>query len=321
MYDKIMEQADFVLGQGSMYERLRRSAAVSFDPHIAHASLIYDDDARGVLESVHREYLDIGQRHGLPMVANTQTWRANAERIARSDFAGLPVNRDNARFMLDLRAGYGSEVAPILIAGQIGPKGDGYLPDEAPAADEADTFHRAQAQELADSGIDFLIAQTLPAFGEALGIARAMARTGLPYVLSFVVRPAGTLLDGTPLDQAVRRIDDETRRPPAAYNVNCVHATVFAAAMRATMARDPAAADRINGLNANTSAKSPEELDGMEELDTEAPEDFGLNVGSLHRDLATMVLGGCCGTSTAHIEALAHDHETGPGHPARPLTP
>jgi homocysteine S-methyltransferase len=321
MYDKIMKQANFVLGEGSMYERLRRSPAVSFDPHIAHASLIYDDNARRVLESVHREYLDIGQRHGLPMVAASSTWRANSERISRSGFAGLPVNRDNVRFLLNLRAGYGPDAAPIVIAGQIGPKGDGYLPDEAPAADEAEDFHREQVEELAGSGVDFLTAQTLPAFGEAQGIARTMARTGLPYVLSFVVRPRGTLLDGTPLDEAVRRIDDENSRPPAAYTVNCVHASVFAAAMRVAEARDPAAAARITGLYANTSAKSPEELEGMEEIDTEAPEDFGPKVWSLHRDHGARYLGGCCGTTTTHIEALAQNHRSSAGDPARPLSP
>ena len=239
------------------------------------------------------------------MVASSPTWRANKERLARSEFAGRAVNRDAVRFMAELRAGYGAEAASILIAGQSGPKGDGYLPGEAPASDEAEAFHRDQLEELAEGGADFLIAQTLPAFAEALGIARAAAGTGLPYVISFVVRPSGTLLDGTPLDEAVARIDGETGRPPAAYNVNCVHASVFAAAMAAVGARSPEAAGRIAGLHANTSAKSPEELDGLAALETEAPEDFGRNLWSLRRELGTRFLGGCCGTTTAHMEALA----------------
>ena len=70
-----------ILGEGSMYERLRRDPAVEFDPHIAHAGLIYDPASARVMEETHREYLDIGQKYGLPMVAATATWRANAERI------------------------------------------------------------------------------------------------------------------------------------------------------------------------------------------------------------------------------------------------
>lgn len=307
-FSQFMEQSDFVLGEGSLYERLRRSPAVKLDPQVAHAGLIYDDDAREVLAGVHREYLDIGQRHGLPMVASSPTWRANRERIARSDFAGRPVNRDGLRFMAALREDYGPQAAPILIAGQCGPKGDGYLPGQAPNCEESEAFHRDQVEELAEGGADLLIAQTLPAFSEALGLARLMAGTGLAYVISFVVRPEGTLLDGTPLDEAVLRIDEEARRPPDSYNINCVHASVFAAAMGRVKARSPGAAARITGLHANTSAKTPEELDGLENLETEAPEDFGVNLWALHRELGTRFLGGCCGTSTDHMEALAERH-------------
>ncbi len=300
-----MTQSRVVLGEGSLYERLRRSPSVNFDVHIAHAGLIYDDHAREVLTKVHLEYLDIGQHYGLPMMATTPTWRANDERISKSEFAGLPVNQDGVHFMRSLISSYGEGSAPIMIAGQIGPKGDGYLPAEAPDSSEAEIFHQQQVEALALSRVDFLIAQTLPAFPEASGLARLMSRTDCPYVISFVVRPNGTLLDGTALDEAVMRIDDLCARPPAVYNVNCVHASVFSAALNVVKKRNPQAAARISGLHANTSAKSPEELDGLEVIDTEEPEDFGDNLWSLHEAHQAQYLGGCCGTSTAHIEALA----------------
>jgi homocysteine S-methyltransferase len=43
-----------------------------------------------------------------------------------------------------------------------------------------------------------------------------MARTGVPYVLSFVARADGCLLDDTPLVEVIQRIDDASTRPPAA---------------------------------------------------------------------------------------------------------
>jgi homocysteine S-methyltransferase len=305
MFQTNGKQFDLILGEGSMYERLRRVGDINFDPHIAYASLIYDDKSRSVLEQVHREYLDIGQHFGLPMIATTPTWRANTERISKSNYAGLSVNRDCARFMLELRKSYGQKAHPILIGGNCGPKGDGYLPDEAPSTEEAEEFHSLQITELANSGVDFLIAKTLPSFGEALGIARIMAQTKLPYVISFVARRDGTLLDGTPLDEAVQRIDSEVRRAPATYYLNCVHASIFTSALKATKERNSMAAARITGLDANTSAKDPDELDGLEEIDTEAPFDFGNNLWSVHQAFGTVYLGGCCGSSTEHIEALA----------------
>ena len=220
MLDAVMKTTSFILGQGSMYERLRRSESIDLDPQIFHAGLVYGDQSRQVLADTLREYLDIGQAHGLPMITTTPTWRANAERISRSRHAGAKVNQDCAQFMLDLREAYGVKETQILIGGATGPKGDGYLPQEAPSRDKAMEFHRPQIEALAESGIDFLVAKTLPAFDEALGIATCMAETNLPFVLSFVIRPDGTLLDGTLLEEAVDRIDNETTQPPTTYFVN-----------------------------------------------------------------------------------------------------
>ena len=90
---------NFLLGEGSLYERLRRDPAVTFDRQLAHGGLLYDDSAADVLEAVHRAYLDIGQSHRIPMIASTATWKANGERIAASGFAGKNVNADNVRFL------------------------------------------------------------------------------------------------------------------------------------------------------------------------------------------------------------------------------
>ena len=305
MFNAAIQTNSFILGQGSMYERLRRSENIELDPQIFHAGLVYGDENRQVLADTLREYLDIGQSYGLPMITTTPTWRANAERIARSGYADARVNKDCAQFMLDLRDSYGDKAHPILIGGTTGPKGDGYIPQQAPPRDIAIEFHRPQITALAESKIDFLIAKTLPALDEALGIAQCMADTDMPFVLSLVVRPDGTLLDGTPIEVMVDRVDNETTRPPTTYFVNCVHASVFAAAMESVARRNPGSVARISGLDANTSAKSPEELDGLTEIDTEAPRDFGKNLWALNANPGTVYLGGCCGSSTEHIEALA----------------
>jgi len=305
MSQAFLDTFPIILGEGSMYERLRRGASEAFDPEIAYAGMLYDETGREVLAATHREYLDIGQRYGLPMVAGTPTWRAGASRVAKSAHAGKPVNADACHFMRELRDTYGPNAAPILIAGITGPFGDGYKPEEAPDTDAAVGIHKPQIDALAEVGVDFFKAQTLPSFAEARGIAKALETTGKPYVLSFVIRRDGCILDGTPLDIAIDAIDDETRTPPASYAVNCVHTSVFATAFSAIYDRNAAAAERILGIDANTSAKTPEELDGLTEIDTEAPDDFGRNVSALNEKFGIAYLGGCCGSSTAHIAALA----------------
>ena len=296
---------NFVLGQGSMYERLRRDPRIEGDPFIFHAALVYGETERDFMASILREYLDVGQKHRIPMLVVSPTWRANTERVAQSRCAGQPVNLDGAAFMRDVRDSYGPDPAPIVITGVIGPKGDAYKPEEALDRAAAQAFHTPQVEELAQGNLDCLEAKTLPALSEALGMADAMAATGQPYSLSFVVRPDGTILDGTPMDQVIDTIDNGVTHAPAFYMVNCVHASIYEKAWQAIHAKNPAATARMVGLEANTAALSPEELDALCEIAADTPENFGDDVWSLFDTTGARYLGGCCGSGTEHIEALA----------------
>lgn len=304
-FSEFVAKRSFGLTEGSIYERLRRNPEVQFDPFISYASLIYNDGWAGVLERVHREYLDVGRREGLAMLATTATWRANQERIGQSQFRGRKVNQDNAAFLARLRASYGRQGPAIYIGGLTGPRGDAYAPAEALPAKEAENFHRPQVEALAEGEVDFLNAATLPALSEAQGIAKAMAATGIPYVLSFVIRRDGTLLDGVPLAEAIKTIDRTHPAPPAGYAVNCVYPTVFSDGLAALYRDSPVLVDRIVSFQANTSARDPRELDGLAELQTEHPETLAALMLDTYRKYGIPILGGCCGTDTSHIACIA----------------
>lgn len=299
----MFSQEPLVLTEGAIAERLRRMPEIELDPHVAQASLIYDRRGREVLACLYREYLDIGQAHGLPMILLTPTRRAHRSRIERAGIttAGRrrDLNRDCVRFLTEIRTEYGDYGDQIAIGGVVGCAGDAYRPEDALGRDAAAAFHREQLATLAGAGVDFLIAATLPAFSEAAGLARAMAGLGRPGMLSFVVRASGTLLDGTPFTDAVRRLDDAGE--PLDLLVNCVHPSIFRRAIETAGLEE-----RIAGLMANTSARSPAELDGRAELDTMPPEAFADAMATLHEELGTRILGGCCGTDRHHLAALAH---------------
>ena len=297
---ELLKTRELILTDGSMYELLRRSPDVEFDAHIAHSGLIYNPDWAQVLERVLRDYIEVAVARQLPMLATTPTWRANHERIEASAFSTRAVNRDNVRFLRAIIDSYGDASAEILLGGDIGPKGDAYKPGEAPDTQEAVAFHRYQIEDLVTGGVDFLKASTLPALPEAIGIAQVMAQTELPYLLSFVIEKSGCLLDGTPLTEAIRRIDDAAVQAAPYYAVNCVHPTVLQQALD----HNPDIAGRIIGFNGNTSARTVEELDGLEELDVEAPDSFALANKPLLQ-YGVRVMGGCCGTNPAHIHAIA----------------
>ncbi len=274
---------DRLLAEGSVYELLRRDARIEFDPFIAHAGLIYDAPSRAILADVHRAYVEAAERHSLPILIQTDTWRASAERIELSRFRGMAVNRDNVEFLREM-------AGPDVYVGAItGPRGDAYRPAEALSADEALRYHAPQIEDLGECELDLITAATLPSLAEAKGIALLLSQTRVPWMLSFVIRAGGTLLDGTPLGDAIRSIDDVTGGSALGFAVNCAHASVVTPL------------PRLIAFQGNTSRLSPEELDGIATVDAESPDAFAAAVARL----PLRILGGCCGSGPAHIEALA----------------
>ena len=309
-FSQFLDQSDIIIGEGAVIERLRRDTEWDLDPHVVNAAFIYQPEKRSALETIYRQYLDVGSASGLPLLLSTPTWRASRERIEAAGYEDRAVNRDNFQFLDDLRRSYGAYADKVAICGLMSCRGDAYSPAERLSEKEARSFHAWQARQLAEAGVDFLLASTLPAMSEAMGLAAAQAATGKPYIISFVFRPGGTLLDGTPLKEVVAAIDAHVHPKPLAYMCNCTHASIFRSAMLQETNVSPLVKKRVIGLLANTAALEPEELDSSKELVAEAPEVFGRDVAGLHKEFGMKILGGCCGTDQRHIQSLA-SHFTG----------
>lgn len=301
----LLASSPCILGEGAVIERLRRNTNLELDPHLVNAAFIYSEKSRSALECICRQYLEIGREYGLPLLVSTPTWRANRERIAMAGYEDRNVNGDNAKYLNSLRVSYGNYAEKVIVCGLMSCRGNAYSPLEALDVAEAQHFHSWQAERLAESAVDVILASTLPAISEATGLAMALAATGKPYLISFVARPEGTLLDGTPLHEAIMAIDASVKPEPFAYMINCTHASFARAALLHPTHSSPLVRQRIVGLLANTAALSPEELDGSDSLVEEDPVTFGGTVAALHRDLGLKILGGCCGTDDRHIRALA----------------
>lgn len=300
-----IQTAPFVLTEGALIERLRRDPTVVLDPHVLHAGFIYDERGREALRRLYRQYLDIGAAFDLPMIVCTPTWRANPIRLQQAGLAHRDVNGDAVRFVAAIRDEYGTYAKRVFVGGLVGCAGDAYRPEEGLSADQAAGFHGAQVRALAGAGADFLLAATLPHAAEAQGMAVAMAECPVPYLLSFVLGRDRKVLDGTCVHDAVAGIDAAVSPRPLFYMVNCVHPTVFEAALASVPAQVWRVNDRIIGLQANASAKSPEELEGLTYVDADAPEVLADGMARVHRRFGTKVLGGCCGTDHRHIEWIA----------------
>jgi homocysteine S-methyltransferase len=296
---QILDENDFILTEAAVVERLRRSEGVRLDPMLVHAPLIYSEEGRIALSAIYNEYLAIAKGRDLPMLICTPTWRANKERVSKVG-GDSRINQDSVTFLRDLvEARCDGPDFDVRIGGTLGCMNDCYLPEEALSAELSEDFHTWQVNELADGGVDYLIAVTLPEIQEAIGLARAMAQSGLPYFISFVVGKDGHVLDGTPLDQAITLIDNILERPPTGYFVNCSYPSYLDIS---DFSAD--GASRLVGFQANASSLSHSELEGASEVKAEPIVDWTASMKRLNSQLGVKVLGGCCGTDARHLHSL-----------------
>jgi homocysteine S-methyltransferase len=183
----------------------------------------------------------------------------------------------------------------------VGPRGDGYRPDDLMTVEEAQAYHAPEIEAFRAAGTDLVSAITMNYAEEAIGIAKAARAAGLPVVISFTVETDGRLATGETLQAAIERTEAATGGAPAYYMINCAHPVHF----EQVLTDDAPWMSRIRGVRANASQKSHAELDEAVELDPGDPADLGRRYHDLRQRLKNLsVLGGCCGTDHRHIAAM-----------------
>lgn len=297
----LLEKHPLILMEAAISEPIRRSEHVSLHPNLSVSSLIYDEKGRCELKKLYNDYLQVGLDADLPFIMFTPTWRANFERVKNSRVP-LSINADAVKFMKQIRGDKNTEKSEILIGGMIGCKNDCYKPQEGLSVAESEQFHSWQIIQLAKAGVDFLVAETLPNINEAMGIAKAMSHTDLPYIISFVINRDGYVLDGTDLFTAIAIIDSSARQVPIGFMVNCSYPAFLHAS------EQPAGVfDRLIGYHANASSLDHNDLDGAEVLHAEDVAEWGAEMLLLNRNYGVRLLGGCCGTGVEHLKYIVEN--------------
>ncbi len=271
------------------------------------AAFVLLDDAAGAaaLTAYFRRHVDIAVQHQCGVILETPTWRASPDWGARLGYPAAELRRVNesaVSLVTQVRGEYRDAASsPVVISGCIGPRADGYRPDERMTAGQAQDYHAWQIGILAATEADLVHAMTLSYAAEAIGIAQTAAAAGLPAAISFTTETDGRLPDGTPLAAAVAEVDAATGGSPVYYGINCAHPSHFAAALPGG-----ATGARIRSVRANASRQSHAELDESPAPDTGDPVQLArdyLRLRAEHPQL-TMV-GGCCGTDARHVRAIA----------------
>jgi len=274
-------------------------------PHFASFHLLRNADGRQQLRKYFTTYAELARRHDLGLILESATWRASSdwgELLGYSPAALADANLEAIRLLEEIRGELETENTPMVISGNVGPRGDGYVPDSCMSVEQAEEYHRPQIAVLAHSQADMICAATMNYVEEALGIVRAAQRLAMPVAISFTVETDGNLPTGQTLRSAIEQVDDATSTYPVYYMINCAHPTHFD---HVVSERSPWR-DRIRGVRANASRRSHAELNDATEVDAGDPVELAEQYARLTDRLPHLnVMGGCCGTDHRHVEKIA----------------
>jgi homocysteine S-methyltransferase len=274
-------------------------------PEFAMYPLLDDRRAVADLTDMYTRYLEVAAEHGFAALMGGLDYRASPDwaaklGISREGLADYQMR--SIAFLRDVARPFEGEVPRILVAGVVGPRGDAYGHGRSTTAAEAEEDHAVQIGTLRRAGVDVVSAMTFNNVPEAVGVARAAAAAGLPLSVSFMVDPAGRLLSGPTLQEAVEAVDEQAGDArPDLYGINCSHPTEFAPALV-----DGPWLERLRSLRPNASMKDKVALCRIGHLESGDPEALGDELAALAERLPHVdVWGGCCGTWDDHLRAIA----------------
>ena len=233
---------------------------------------------------IHEEYVRAGAR-----VIETNSFGANAVRLQRFGLEGRvgEINRTAAALAVDVAGGKN-----VYVAGSIGPLGISV--DEAAdrGIDRADCF-REQTTALLEGGVNLLFFETFMNFEEMEIAVRSTPAHDGGMICSFACDPEGRLSSGMLLVDAFARVRE---LGATMVGVNCLNGPH---AMVQLLERLPAGQPLATYANAGY----PKYTEGRYVYPT-APEYFA----NAAREMAAQgarLIGGCCGTTPAHVAAIA----------------
>src|SRR5271156_1637699 len=239
---------------------------------------------------VHQAYIDAGAQ-----IIETNTFGANRFKLGALGL-GDEVQRLNSRGVKIAREARESASREVLIAGSIGPLGLG-VQSRHPAPDEIqDVFHE-HALALEERGVDFYILETFSYIEEILlAIDAIRSFSGLPIVAQLTYSDEGTTYGDLRPTGAAAQLKEKNVQ---VIGANCT----LGPQPLLKILRELTEVDdlRVSGM---PNAGLPKREGDRIVYPKSSPEYLALFAREAAA-LGVRILGGCCGTTPAHIRAMA----------------
>lgn len=260
-----------------------------------------------VIQRIHELYLEAGAD-----LIETNTFGATSVVLAEYDIAdkAREINLAAAHLARAAADAFQTPGKPRFVVGAMGPTTKTLSVTGGVTFAELVDSYEEQAIALIEGGVDLLLLETsqdtLNVKAGSIGIRQAYAKSGieLPLMISGTIEPMGTTLAGQNIESFYISLE---HLRPISIGLNCATGPEF---MR----------DHIRSLAAmSSSAVSCYPNAGLPDENGqyhESPESLARKMGGFAEKGWLNIAGGCCGTTPAHIRAMAEEMAK---YPPRPL--
>ncbi|MEK5476442.1 methionine synthase [Paenibacillus sp. FSL R5-0407] len=249
-----------------------------------------------IIQSIHERYLEAGAD-----LIETNTFGGTSVVLAEYDLQDRTreINLAAARLAVEAAEKYSTPDKPRYVVGALGPTTKTLSVTGGVTFDELINSYEEQAAVLIEAGVDALMLETsqdtLNVKAGSIGITRAYDSTGkkLPLMISGTIEPMGTTLAGQNIESFYISLE---HLKPISVGLNCATGPEFMRDHVRTLSEMAKA-----GVSCHPNAGLPDENGNYHE----SPDSLAQKMAGFAEQGWLNIAGGCCGTTPAHIKALA----------------
>src|SRR3989454_910806 len=250
------------------------------------------------VEKVHAGFLEVGCD-----VVETDSFGSHSIVLAEYQIAHLAyeLNVKAAQLAKRVAADFSTKEKPRWVAGSMGPTTKLPTLGHISFLDMKKSY-REQARGLLDGGADLLIVETCQDILQTKAALAAIfdefepSKRRVPVIAQVTIEAFGTMLMGTEIGAALTALEPF---PIDVVGMNCATGPQQMAENVRYLCQNWSRA-----VSVIPNAGIPENVGGHAVF-KETPESLAKELGHFARDLGVNIVGGCCGTTPAHLRAVA----------------
>ena len=249
-----------------------------------------------VIQNIHERYLQAGAD-----LIETNTFGATSIVLAEYGLEdrARDINLAAAQLAIAAADKYSTPEHPRYVVGALGPTTKTLSVTGGVTFDELTDSYEEQALALIEAGVDVLLLETsqdtLNVKAGSIGISRAYEKSGirLPLMISGTIEPMGTTLAGQNIESFYISLE---HLRPISVGLNCATGPEFMRDHIRTLSEMARTA-----VSCYPNAGLPDENGNYHE----SPESLAQKLAGFAEQGWLNIAGGCCGTTPAHIAAMA----------------